>query len=361
MQNGSIEEMVKQLSPLQKKCLTRMATGAMSYGSISLEAHMAIAEAVNRIAMTIYEVSTLRELKEVPGFIGPMSNSGEGGELPQRNNTVSQSMKRQIASARFGVNGRYLAEAYEFEIKINQGAKPGIGGELPAKKVTKRIAEARLTVPGITLASPPPHHDIYSIEDLKQLITNLRSANPRARISVKLAASDGIGVIAVGIVKCGADGINIAGPGGTGAAPTTAKFEFVHPFEKALAEVHQTLVAEGLRNNITLTVSGGLQSGLDYFKALLLGANGVEVGTGALVSLGCIMAEICHEGTCPAGIATTDQQLIDEKFKGTTEDVARSLIQIAISTSQYLKAYGFTEPEQAVGRTDLLQVKKMHH
>lgn len=357
LQNLSIEEMVATLTPLQNKCLGGIAIGAMSYGSISREAHEIIAEATNRIAKAKHGVTSMSELKKLPGIKGPISNSGEGGELKERNNTDKQSRIKQVASARFGVNGAYLAAAEEIQIKISQGAKPGIGGELPGKKVTQPIAEARLTVPGITLASPPPHHDIYSIEDLKQLIRNLRSANPHARITVKLAASDGLGVIAAGVAKCGADGISIAGPGGTGAAPTTAKFEFVHPWEQALAEVHQTLVAEGLRNSVTLTVSGGIQTGLDYFKALLLGANIIEIGTGVLVSLGCVMAEVCHEGTCPAGIATTDQQRIDNNFKGTPEDVARSIIQTAISLSTYLEKYGFTDPEQAIGRTDLLQVK----
>lgn len=357
LQNLTIEEMVATLTPLQKKCLDGMALGAMSYGSISLEAHEMIAEAANRIAKAKHGVTSMSELKKLPGIKGPISNSGEGGELKRRNNTDKQSRIKQVASARFGVNGAYLAAAEEIQIKISQGAKPGIGGELPGKKVTQPIAEARLTVPGITLASPPPHHDIYSIEDLKQLIRNLRSANPHARITVKLAASDSLGVIAAGVAKCGADGISIAGPGGTGAAPTTAKYEFVHPWEQALAEVHQTLVAEGLRNSVKLTVSGGIQTGLDHFKALLLGADIVEVGTSVLVSLGCVMAEVCHEGTCPTGIATTDQQRIDDNFKGTPDDVARSLIQTTISLSTYLEKYGFTDPEQAIGRTDLLQVK----
>lgn len=355
--SSSIEEMVNALTPLQKNCLTRFYTGAMSYGSISYEAHTGIAEGVNRLAMALYGVKNLEELKKLPHFSGPISNSGEGGELTKRNHTIKQSLKRQVASARFGVNGIYLAHAVELEIKINQGAKPGIGGELPGSKVTEFIAQARLTVPGITLASPPPHHDIYSIEDLKQLIRDLRSANPKARISVKLAASSNLGVIAAGVVKCGADIINIAGPGGTGAAPTSAKYEFIHPWELALAETHQTLIEQGMRNHVKLIVSGGIQTGKDCFYALLLGADGIETGTGVLVSLGCIMAEVCHDGSCPTGIATNNQTRIDNTFKGTPEDVARSLIQTAISLSHYLDRYGFTNPQQAIGRTDLLAVK----
>lgn len=355
--NASIEEMVDTLTHMQKECVMRFYTGAMSFGSISYEAHTAIAEGVNRLAMAVYGVTSLEELKKLPHFSGPISNSGEGGELVKRNKTLQQSLKRQIASARFGVNGEYLAHAIELEIKINQGAKPGIGGELPGQKVTEFIAQARLTTPGITLASPPPHHDIYSIEDLKQLIRDLRTANPLARIAVKLAASSNLGVIAAGVVKCGADIINIAGPGGTGAAPTTAKYEFVHPWELALAQTHQTLKAQGMRDHVKLIISGGIQTGKDAFDALLLGADGIETGTGVLVSLGCIMAEVCHDGSCPTGIATNIQTKIDASFKGTPEDVARSLIQTALSLSHYLERYGFTNPQQAIGRTDLLRAK----
>ncbi len=355
--DGIIEKMVKELSPGVKKCLEHFLTGGMSYGSISLEAHMTIAEAVNRIAMAIHNVSSMEELNNLPYLAGPMSNSGEGGELPKRNGTVFQSLIGQVASGRFGVNIKYLANKKVLEIKVNQGAKPGIGGELPGHKVTIEIAQARLTTPGITLASPPPHQDIYSIEDLKRLIQALRSANPRAWISVKLAARDGIGVIAAGVAKCGADIINIAGPGGTGAAPLTAKYEFVHAWETALAEVHQTLTAQGLRSSVTLRASGGIQTGLDCFKAMLLGADDVEVGTEPLVAMGCVMAEVCHDGSCPTGIATQNQKIIDEKFKGKPEDVARILIATAKSLNVYLEKYGFSDPKQAVGRTDLLRVK----
>lgn len=358
LKNLDIPEMIALLNPTQKNTLESLSTGSMSFGSISLETHSTIAEGVNRIAMSLHGVQSLVDLKKIPQYKGPISRSGEGGEHAARDNSIQQSLGRQVATGRFGVNGRYLAHALELEIKVNQGAKPGIGGELPGKKVTPLIAEARLTTPGVTLASPPPHHDIYSIEDLKQLVFDLRSANPEAKITIKLAASDGIGVIAAGCVKCGIDGINIAGPGGTGAAPVSAKFDFVHPWEKALAEVHQTLTEQGLRDRVSLTVSGGMQTGLDCFKALLLGANAIEVGTSVLVSLGCVMAEVCHEGTCPAGIATTNPALIEEKFKGRPEDVARSLIQTAVSLADYLQHYGFNAPEQAVGRTDLLEVKR---
>lgn len=354
---GVIERMVDALTLLEKKCAAIIFVGAMSHGSISKEAHMAIAEAINRVAMRIHGVTSMAALKRLLYPAGPLSNSGEGGELAERDGTLQQSRIRQVASGRFGVTVRYLNNAVEIQIKVNQGAKPGVGGELPGKKVNAEIAAARHAEEGVTLASPPPHHDIYSIEDLRQLIHDLKSANPSAAISVKLAASQDIGIIAAGVAKCGANVISIAGPGGTGAAPQTAKHEFVHPWETALAEVHQTLTANGLRDSVKLVVSGGLQTGLDYFKALLLGANYVEGGTSMLTALGCIMAEVCHNGTCPAGIATTNQKLIDEKFKGKPEDVVRLLLHGARSLAHYLQKYGFSDPAEAVGRTDLLRVK----
>lgn len=355
--DNDIENLVKALNSTEKKCLERVVSGAMSFGSISFDAHTTIAEAVNRIAMAIHGIDT-KNFKLLSPNAGPKSNSGEGGELPIRDGTIWQSRIRQIASARFGVNLPYLVNADVLQIKINQGAKAGRGGELRKVKVTKQIAEARLTQVGKDLISPPPHHDIYSIEDLKQLIYDLRSVNPNAIISVKLAAGYNIGVIAVGVAKAGADDISIAGPGGTGAAPLSAKFEFTHPWESALAEVHQTLTKEGLRNSVTLTVSGGLQTGLDYFKAATLGAQYFEAGSGILVSLGCTMAEVCHKGNCPTGIATTDEALVAKKFKGKPIDVARLLIHNAKTFANYLEKYGCSDPEQAVGRTDFLEVKE---
>jgi glutamate synthase domain-containing protein 2/glutamate synthase domain-containing protein 1/glutamate synthase domain-containing protein 3/ferredoxin len=330
----------------------------MSFGSISFEAHTDIAEAANRIALALQgRDPRLDSVSSLLPTQGPFSNSGEGGEDPSRTGTLWASRIRQVASGRFGVTGPYLAGASQLQIKISQGAKPGIGGELPGHKVTLAIAKARSTTAGVRLVSPPPHHDIYSIEDLKQLIHDLRSSNPEALISVKLAASAGVGVIAAGVAKCGADNISIAGPGGTGAAPTTAKYEFVHDWETSLAEVHSTLVQEGLRDSVTLTVSGGLQTGNDLFKSLCLGADSVEFGTQILVSLGCTMAQVCHKGTCPVGIATTDQELISSKYKGTPMMAARVLVETARSLARLLAKYGLSDPAQAVGRRDLLEIR----
>ena len=354
---GLIEEMYHALKPSQQNCVPVFATGAVSFGAIGEEAHKTMSTACNHLALLSNKVPSMEEMSKLPNPLGPFSNSGEGGELAARNGTLQQSRIRQVASGRFGVSIIYLAHATKIEIKIQQGAKPGKGGELHKEKVTEEIAEARNAEPGTTLVSSPQHFDTTSIEDLAQLIFDLKSANPKAIISVKLAASEGIGVIAAGVAKCGANEINIAGPGGTGAAPQSAKFGFIHPWESALAEVHQTLVANGLRKSVKLIVSGGLQTGLDYFQALLLGADILEVGIGALVAMGCAMTERCHDGTCRTGIATTNQALIDEKFKGTKEDVARYLCNQAISLDNYLVQYGFSHPSQAVGRTDLLRVK----
>lgn len=353
-----VEQEIAKLTPLQKKCLALLRSGAMSFGSISLEAHMTIAAAMNLMAMYLHNASSIEELNMLPGNTGPYSNSGEGGEFAFRNNTIWQSRIRQIASGRFGVDIDYVANAKEVQIKINQGAKPGKGGKLPGNKVTDLIAKVRNTKPGTDLLSPPPHHDIYSIEDLKQLDFNIKSANPMADTSVKLVARRKIGAIVNGTVKTGAKNISIAGHGGTGAATLTDKYELTHPWEYALAESHQSLVAEGLRDRVTLTVSGGLQTGLDLFVAILLGADYLEIGTGMLVSLGCVMAEVCHNGKCPTGIATTNQQNIDENFKGTILDVVRYTIETAKALSVYLARYGFTDPKQAVGRVDLLAIKK---
>ena len=359
LNNLTIEEMVDLLNPVQRNALKIMSTGAMSYGSISLEAHTTIAEGVNRVAMALYGVSTITELKSLPSFMGPMSKSGEGGELPSRNNTIYQSLNRQLASGNWGVTLDYIVAANTVEIKLGQAAKPGKGGELPGSKVTPNVAKARLTIPGITLISPPTQYDILSIEDIKGKVHNIRSANPQARVAIKLVAGPNIGVIAAGCVKCGVDIINIAGQGGgTGAASTSAKHEFVYPWELAVAEVHQTLTKLGLRSAVKLSVSGGIQTGADCMKAVSLGADLLEFGTATLVSLGCVMAEVCHTGTCPKGIATTDEELIATQFTGKPEDVARWLIQTAVSFADYLDYYEFSDPAQAVGRTELLAVKK---
>ena len=375
-----IEAMIAELNPLERECLKKMAIGGMSHGAINYQAHAMLAAGAN-LSGFFLKAAELPNLLPKDGnyheafrkFIeeadlssyGPKSNSGEGGELAIRDNSLSQSFIRQVASGRFGVNLRYLAYARELQIKINQGAKPGVGGQLPGHKVTAEIAKARYAIPGLSLISPPPHHDIYSIEDLRQLVYDLRSVNPKAKISIKIASLAGCGTIAVGMAKCFPQkfksdklDISIAGPGGTGAATLTDKHEINQPWESALAEIHQALVAEGLRERVTLTVSGGIQTGLDSFKAMLLGADNIETGSGALVSLGCVMVRKCHEGDCPTGIATNKQDLIDLKFKGRPEHVSKYLIGLAKSLASQLSKYGFKHPSEAVGRTDLLEVDK---
>ncbi len=351
-----IREMFDKLTPSQKEALKSIVIGAMSFGSLGLEAHKAIAKDINTLAMLLHGVTTMAELL-AKGRAYPMSNSGEGGELPSRLGTDEQSRMVQIASGHFGVTIEYVANASGIQIKINQAAKPGLGGELLAVKVTPEIAAARLVPQGIDLKSPPPHHDLYSVEELKQLILELRIANPNAFISVKLAAQEGIGIIAAALVKCGADDICIAGKGGgTGAAPTDALYNFARPWETALAEVHQTLIANGIRDRVTLTVSGGIQTGFDLFLAKLLGADLGEIGTPALVALGCVMARVCHDGTCPKGIATNNPDYTS-KFEGKYGDVAQMLVNLATSYDDHLQEYGLTT-ESARGRTDLLRVKE---
>lgn len=344
---GQIQKMVEPLTPLQKSVLSSFRVGGISHGAINLRAHLETARAMNLVRSALGVDAN-----------GPYSNSGEGGEIPQRRGTVWQSAILQRASAGFGNDIDYFAHAKVIEIKIGQGAKPGDGGEMPKDKVTAEIAASRHTPAGISLVSPPPHADLYSIEDLKQLIHDLCSCNPKADICVKLVGKPGIGAIAAGVVKAGANIINIAGPGGTGAATYSALHDLTYPWAVALSEVHQTLTKEGLRQGVKLQVSGGLQTAEDIVKATFLGADFLEFGTAILIAQGCVMARSCHNNDCPTGIATNNPKLIEEKFKGSAEDVARWVTELAISTAVILEQYGFKSPQEAVGRTDLLVLDK---
>ncbi len=319
----------------------RFVTGAMSFGSISKEAHESIAIAMNRL--------------------GGMSNSGEGGEDPQRyipleNGDSLSSAIKQIASGRFGVTAEYLANARELQIKIAQGAKPGEGGQLPGHKVDSVIARVRHSTPGVTLISPPPHHDIYSIEDLAQLIYDLKSSNPKARISVKLVSEVGVGTVAAGVAKGHSDMVLISGhDGGTGASPLTSIKHAGLPWELGLAETQQTLVLNNLRSRIRVQVDGQLKTGRDVVIGALLGAEEFGFATTVLVSLGCVMMRKCHSNTCPVGVATQDPEL-RKRFKGQPEHVVNFLMFLAEEVREYLAMLGLRSIDEAVGRTDLLEM-----
>jgi len=286
--------------------MKRFKTGAMSYGSISKEAHETLAIAMNRI--------------------GGKSNTGEGGEDPERfiplpNGDSKNSAIKQVASGRFGVTSEYLVSAREIQIKMAQGAKPGEGGQLPGTKVYPWVAKTRHTTAGVGLISPPPHHDIYSIEDLAELIHDLKNANRRARVSVKLVAEVGVGTIAAGVAKAHADVVLVSGyDGGTGASPQTSITHAGLPWELGLAETHQTLVLNNLRSRVAVETDGQLKTGRDVAVAALLGAEEFGFATAPLVATGCIMMRVCHLNTCPAGVATQDPRL-REKFKGKPEHV----------------------------------------
>lgn len=315
----------------------RFRTGAMSYGSISQEAHECMAKAMNRL--------------------GGMSNSGEGGELPERFGTELNSAIKQVASGRFGVTRDYLMSAREIQIKIAQGAKPGEGGHLPGRKVTKEIAQTRCSTEGISLISPPPHHDIYSIEDLAQLIYDLQCANKDARITVKLVSSGGVGTIASGVAKAGAKGILVSGgEGGTGAAPMSSVHHAGLPWEIGLAEAHQVLCRNGLRRLVTLETDGKLMTGHDVAVALLLGAEEFSFGTAPLIAMGCRMLRVCHLGTCPFGIATQDPER-RKRFMGKPEYLERFMLFIAEQLRGILANLGARTVDEMVGRSDLLKVK----
>lgn len=316
----------------------RFVTGAMSFGSISREAHEAMAVAMNAI--------------------GGKSNTGEGGELPERFATNARSSIKQVASGRFGVTTEYLVNADELQIKIAQGAKPGEGGQLPGFKVDKIIAKTRHSIPGISLISPPPHHDIYSIEDLAQLIFDLKNVNPAAQISVKLVSESGVGTIAAGVAKAKADRIVISGcEGGTGASPASSIKHAGLPLEIGLAEVQQTLVLNGLRGQVYLQTDGQLKTGHDIIVAAMLGAEEFGFATSALIVLGCIMMRKCHLNTCPVGVATQNEEL-RKKFMGRSEYLINYFNFLAEEVREHLAAIGVKSLDEVVGRADLLKYMK---
>ncbi len=334
---------IEEVEPVEQ-IVKRFKTGAMSYGSISQEAHEALAIAMNRL--------------------GGKSNTGEGGEDPARyvwtneRGDSKNSAIKQVASGRFGVTSHYLVNAKELQIKIAQGAKPGEGGELPGRKVYPWIAKTRHTTPGVGLISPPPHHDIYSIEDLAELIYDLRCANRAARISVKLVAEVGVGTVAAGVAKAGADVILISGhDGGTGASPWSSIKHAGIPWELGLAETHQTLVLNNLRNRVRLEVDGQLRTGRDVAIAALLGAEEFGFATAPLVVLGCVMMRECHTNMCPVGIATQDERL-RKRFRGSPEHVVNYMRFVAQELREIMARLGFRTLNEMIGRTDLLYVRR---
>ena len=321
----------------------RFVTGAISFGAISKETHETLAIAMNRI--------------------GGKSNTGEGGEDPERFDPLPsgdsrRSAIKQIASGRFGVTAWYLTNADELQIKMAQGAKPGEGGELPGRKVDEKIARIRYSTPGVGLISPPPHHDIYSIEDLAQLIHDLKNANPAARVSVKLVSEVGVGTIAAGVAKAHADHILISGDtGGTGASPLTSIKHAGLPWELGIAETHQTLVLNDLRSRVVLQTDGGLKTGRDVVIAALLGAEEMGFSTAPMISLGCIMMRKCHLNTCPVGIATQDP-VLRKKFAGQPEHVMNYLFMVAEEAREIMAQLGFRRLVDMIGRTDVMDIRR---
>ncbi len=321
----------------------RFATGAMSFGSISREAHTTLAIAMNRI--------------------GGKSNTGEGGEEPDRfkpkpNGDSMRSAIKQVASGRFGVTTEYLVNADDLQIKMAQGAKPGEGGQLPGHKVDKNIARVRHSTPGVGLISPPPHHDIYSIEDLAQLIYDLKNANPRARVSVKLVSEVGVGTVAAGVAKARADHVTIAGyEGGTGASPLTSLTHAGSPWEIGLSETQQTLVLNGLRGRIAVQVDGGLRTGRDVAIGALIGADEFGFSTAPLIAAGCIMMRKCHLNTCPVGVATQDP-VLRAKFTGQPEHVINYFFFVAEEVRGLMAKLGFRRFDEMIGRVDKLDMRR---
>lgn len=333
---------IEEVEPVES-IVTRFKTGAMSYGSISKEAHETMAIAMNHLH--------------------GKSNSGEGGEDLDRLTVGPDGLNRcsaikQVASGRFGVTSRYLVSAQEIQIKMAQGAKPGEGGHLPGGKVYPWIAKTRHSTPGVSLISPPPHHDIYSIEDLAQLIYDLKNANTQARISVKLVSEAGVGTVAAGVAKAGAQVILVSGyDGGTGAAPRNSIHNAGLPWELGLAETHQTLIMNGLRNKVRIETDGKLMSGRDVAIAAILGAEEFGFATAPLVTMGCVMMRVCNLDTCPVGVATQNPEL-RKNFRGKPEYVENFMKFIAQELREYMAALGVRTVDELVGRTDLLKRKE---
>ncbi len=332
---------LEEVEPVEK-IVMRFATGAMSYGSISAEAHETLAIAMNRI--------------------GGRSNSGEGGEDPERdipdaNGDSRRSRIRQVASARFGVTSLYLSNADDLQIKIAQGAKPGEGGQLPGTKVYPWIAKTRYATPGVGLISPPPHHDIYSIEDIAQLIHDLKNSNPNARVHVKLVAEVGVGTVAAGVCKAKSDVVLISGhDGGTGASPLSSLKHAGGPWELGLSETQQTLLLNGLRDRIVVQVDGQLKTGRDVIIGALLGADEFGFATAPLVTIGCIMMRVCHLDLCPVGIATQNPDL-RKRFTGEPDSVVRFMLYVAEEVREYLAALGFRTLDEAIGHAELIDTE----
>ena len=333
---------LEEVEPIEE-IRRRFTTAGMSLGALSPEAHECLAIAMNRI--------------------GGKSNSGEGGEDPERfhrrpNGDLANSAIKQIASGRFGVHATYLASAKEIEIKMAQGAKPGEGGQLPGHKVSVYIGRLRKATPGVALISPPPHHDIYSIEDLAQLIFDLKQVNPRARVCVKLVAEAGVGTIAAGVAKAHADIILISGhEGGTGAAAFSSIKNAGSAWELGVAEAHQVLMLNGMRNRVTLRTDGGMKSGLDIVQAALLGAEEFNFGTAALIASGCVYVRQCHLNTCPVGVATLDERL-RAKFPGKPENIVNFFNAVAGEVREIMASLGARTMNELIGRVDLLRQKK---
>ena len=334
--DNSAEISIDEVESVESIC-KRFKTGAMSYGSISQEAHECMAMAMNSI--------------------GGKSNSGEGGESPERLKSDKCSAIKQVASGRFGVTSEYLVSAQEIQIKMAQGAKPGEGGHLPSGKVYPWIAKTRHSTAGVGLISPPPHHDIYSIEDLAQLIYDLKNANDNARISVKLVSEAGVGTVAAGVAKAGAQVILISGyDGGTGAAPKSSIYNAGLPWELGLAEAHQTLMLNGLRSRVRIETDGKLMTGRDVLVAALLGAEEFGFATAPLVTMGCVMMRVCNLDTCPMGIATQNPEL-RKRFRGKPEHIVNFMHFVAQELREYMAKLGIRTVDELVGRTDLLRIK----